>query len=320
VTRDDTRARARLLLQQHGLPSGRLEALHGWSNDVWLTPTHVVRLSSGRFRHSFRHEVAVTRVIADRVNVPEIIAHGEEDGREWMISVRVPGRSLLDVWPELDEAERRRAVHELGGNLRRLHDMEFAEEPENPWQADAVSVRGKARDAYHVLPKYYPVLVDSLRAARLVEERLLKRVEAFLSSRMHLFDAERVLVHGDAHFNNLVWDGAHITLIDFEGAAMAPPDMELDTLIRFTRNPAQFYGGDARVLVQPADVANVLAELKQSYPALFASPDLVERLGVYEMMWQLLQLHHFPPGHMLDPRPRVAAVLQGEWTRGLTIL
>ena len=50
---------ARQLLRQHGLPDQPLRANHGWANQVWLAPAHVVRLSSGRFRDAFAHERAI---------------------------------------------------------------------------------------------------------------------------------------------------------------------------------------------------------------------------------------------------------------------
>jgi len=57
-------------------------------------------------------------MLAGRVNVPEIIAHGDQQGTEWMIARRIPGRNLLDAWPELERDERDRAVRALARNLQ----------------------------------------------------------------------------------------------------------------------------------------------------------------------------------------------------------
>jgi len=119
------------------------------------------------------------------------------------------------------------------------------------------------------------VLIDSLRSRGLADSSLLDRTEAWLAARMPLFETDvPVLLHGDVHFNNLMWDGTDVTVLDFEGATKA-----------------------------------VLPVLKANYPALFAVPDLDERLNVDEAMSQLLQLHHFPPGHRFDPVTGLEAVL-----------
>ncbi|HKI74225.1 MAG TPA: phosphotransferase, partial [Pseudomonadales bacterium] len=213
-----------------------------------------------------------------------------------------PGQNLLDAWPSMNSAARRSAIASLGHNLQQLHAITLPENLENPWLTDAVQVEGKAGDAYHVLPKFFPIIIDSLRKARRLDGALLMQAESFLAARLELFTrGEPVLVHSDIHFNNLIWDGVEVTLVDFEGAAAAPKDMELHTILRFTHHPEQFYRQGELVEVTPADLIDVLPVLQQVYPSLFDLPDLTERLKVYEVMWQLLQLHHFQPGHDFDP-------------------
>lgn len=298
------------LLNQLGLPSTELEALHGWSNEVWLTPTHVVRLSSGRFRESFKHEVAAIQLIRDRVSVPKIVAHGELGTREWMIARRVPGQNLLDAWPALDWQERRRAVLALARELAQLHSIELPAGFANPWQTDAITLPGKARDAYHVQPRYFPVIIKSLRSSGLLEPALLARAEQWLHEQLPLFEHdEDVLLHGDLHFNNLMWDGERITLLDLEGASRGARDVELDTIIRFTCAPAPFYGQARQAQTSSDDYRDVLSTLQEGYPALFAAPGLEARLKVYEAMWYLLQIHHFPAGEPGDPRTSLETLL-----------
>ena len=51
--------------------------------------------------------------------------------------------------------------------------------------------------------------------------------------------------------------------------------------------------------------------LADAYPALFAPPRLDARLAVYEALWQLVQLHHFPPGSVgMDPWSHLLALLE----------
>ncbi len=104
----------RRVLEAHDLPTASLIATDGWSNRVWLTPTHVVRLSSGRFRDAFAHEVAVARLLPSAVPHARVLAYGRAGHREWVIQERIIGRPLVEVWPHLgpdEHASPRPPVH-----------------------------------------------------------------------------------------------------------------------------------------------------------------------------------------------------------------
>lgn len=304
------RQEAEELLEAHGFPSEPLQSLHGWSNQVWLAPAHVVRISSGRFRESFRHEVDVLRLVKDHVPAPEAIAYGRQDDREWMISVRVPGESLLMRWATMDRSERHEAIRQFAAALKALHQVTLAEGFQNPWMLDAIDDPAKAADLYHAAPRHYGLTLRSLREKNLAREKLLSAADEFLAERLLLFvDDAQCLVHGDAHFNNVLWDGQKLTLLDFEASFKGPRDMDLDTIIRFTRNPVQFFGQGSEAAIQPAEFQDVLPWLENFYPEIFETPRLQERLQVYDMMMMMHQLHHFPAGHEYDPRPALEEIL-----------
>ena len=59
------------------------------------------------------------------------------------------------------------------------------------------------------------------------------------------------------------------------------------------------------------DLAGFVDRLAEGYPALFAHPRLDARLGVYEALWQLVQLLHYPPGSDgPDPWGHLLALLE----------
>jgi aminoglycoside phosphotransferase (APT) family kinase protein len=303
---------ARAKLQGHALPADPIDLRRGWSNEVFLAPAHVLRRSSGRFRHSIRHEVEVIRLVDGAVPVPEVVAYGQEEGREWVISLRKPGQSLLQRWKAMPAAERREAVRQLAVCLEALHRVPLPPGFANPWQADAITDPGKGADAYHVAPRHYPVILNSLRKRGSQDEALLRSAETYLAERLPLFeDDEEVLIHGDAHFDNLLWDGASLTLLDLEVATRAAPDLELDGILSFLADPVRFLGPGTGEGVAACDFREVEDWLRQDYPVLFERPHLGERLEVYATMGRLLQMHYTPEGHASDPRPRLRQSFRG---------
>jgi aminoglycoside phosphotransferase (APT) family kinase protein len=310
---ESSRARAQSLLRHYGLNDRPIELLTGWTNKVWLTPDHAVRISSGRFRDSFRHEYAVARLIGDQVRIPEIVANGDGNGSEWMISVRVPGRSLLHSWTAMQQEERQDAVHQLAASLSKLHSVEFPDGFSNPWLSDSVIDKSKTQDAYLIEPRHFRVITDDLREKKLLDDALLNDAEQYLTDRLVLFnDDQHVLIHGDAHFNNMIWDGSHLTLLDLEVVTTASRERELQAIIDFTRQPEMVYGRNETPDVHKRDVENILHWLREAYPALFAVKNIVERLDVYSLVRGLLQIYHFPPESEYDTRPRLRDLLAGK--------
>lgn len=299
------------LLTTLGLPDRPLVSAGGWSNRVWLAPAHVVRLSSGRFRDAFAHEAAVIAMLPPTIPTARVLGHGRVGQQEWLVQERLPGQPLAQVWPALSTPQRRDAVRQLGTLLRVLHRVPLPAGFANPWLSAALAPGGQPRDAYHAPPSRYELLLAAAHVPG-VDTAFLDDLRAFIAERLPAFDGlPAVLVHGDIHFYNLLWhDGRLSGLLDFEGAQPAVADQELDTLLRFCRQPALYRGpGDATVLVG-ADLAAIPDWLAETYPELFAVPGLTARLGVYDALWHLVQLHHFPlDGGRHDPLGHLKALL-----------
>jgi hypothetical protein len=91
-------------------------------------------------------------------------------------------------------------------------------------------------------------------------------------------------------------------LLDFEAARPAPPDLELDALLRFARESELYDWPTAPIRLTRRDLAGFVDWLADAYPALFAHPRLGARLAICEALWQLVHLPHVSPGSG-DPDP-----------------
>jgi hygromycin-B 7''-O-kinase len=308
------------LLSSLGLPNQPLVSAGGWSNRVWLAPAHVVRLSSGRFRDAFAHEAAVIGMLPSAIPTARVLGHGRVGPREWLVQQRLPGSPLAQVWPALSTPQRRDAARQLGTLLRALHGVPLPVGFANPWLSAALAPGGQPRNAYHAPPSQYETLLAAAAQVPGVGTALLDALRAFIGERLPAFDGlPAVLMHGDIHFYNVLWhDGRISGLLDFEGAQPAVADQELDTLRRFCRQPVLYRGSGDATALPGADLAAVPGWLAETYPELFAVPGLTARLAVYDALWHLVQLHHFPLyGGPRDPLGRLKALLAagGDATR-----
>ena len=299
------------LLAMHSLESGPLRPMAGWSNSLWASGARVVRISSGRFEHSLSHEAKVLRSLP-HVPCPRVLANGVVgQRREWMIQTRAPGVDLMRAWPHLDPPERERAVRSMAQALRAVHATPLRTElREPPWRAAALRPGGDLSTALRVHPRRHRQLVDAGLERGTAAESLLLATTSFIEARLGAFaDDGEVLTHGDLTFANVIWDGSQARLVDFESSGAAPIDRELDLLLRFVTSPEAFSPGaatDSTALYEP-----VIGWLRDAYPEMFAHPDLVRRLEVYDALWELVQLLNYPADHPRDTAARLETIVTG---------
>ena len=288
-------ARARHALAKAGLdPHVELEPLSSVTNEVWLAGDHVVRVNRHPVQRLWR-EATLTSLLPDALRTPRVVAYGGMIGSDWMVTERAPGQTLSRCWPTMSDRDRREAVAQVAEQLQILHGFVCPEplpEIDTPQLltstegADGVSrvldALSKAQELEFVDP------VTILGAKTLVRE---------VAPALLPFDTP-TFVHGDLHFENLLWDGSRITaLLDLEWARAAPPDLELDVLLRFCAYPFLHVPEDYEHLTRAEDYEQVPWWLAEDYPALFEQPRALERVRMYSIAYDVRDL-------LLDP-PRV---------------
>jgi hygromycin-B 7''-O-kinase len=205
---------------------------------------------------------------------------------------RVNGTVLSRCWPAMTTEDRRSAVRQLAGKLRALHSTRT---PDGLPGLDAPQLL-EAGGFTPVLP-----LQRSLARVRnlpFVDERVVDGLESMvhdLAPALMPFGAS-TLVHGDLTFENILWDGQRITaLLDFEWSRGAPPDVDLDVLLRMCAFPFLHVAADYEKQTRAADYVDVARWLADDDPALFGAPRLFDRLVIYSIAYDVRDLLAFPP-------------------------
>jgi Phosphotransferase enzyme family len=284
------------VLHDSGLSDGSApERLESYSTDAWVVGDAVLRICWLGDRGRLSREGLLVDSLPAGVPYPHVIARGETAGLTWLATRRLPGKNLDDVWGRLSPSSRRRTVGQLAEIIRCLHEWVPSSE-----LASLISVRQQGADdvpdsivgsdlvplpirralrlapAAAALPNVDPGLCDE--AARQIAD--LGSVDPFERE-------PRTVVHGDLHLANVLWDETGITaLLDFEWSRFAPPDFDLVVLVCTAEHK--------RVLGVDAAEAEVLRGLRRAYPALFAHPQLSERLRLYALASALRDVMTWP--------------------------
>jgi aminoglycoside phosphotransferase (APT) family kinase protein len=289
-------ARARRALAEAGLDYGMdLRRASSVTNEVWIAERYVIRVNR-RPNQRLRREAYLGPLLPPEVNYPEIVAYGGELGADWLIVHRRPGVVLARRWPTMSSGERRSATRQFAVLLRNLHQVRC---PEGLPPIDAAPQLLASREHGVVAPLL--LALRDLDDMPHVEARLVDAVHQLVQDTQHVlepFDTGHI-VHGDLHFENVLWDGRAITaLLDFEWARGGPADLDLDVLLRFCAYPYLHVAEDYEAVTLSRDYAPVPYWLAEDYPELFADPHLLDRVRLYCIAYDVRELLTFPP-----PRP-----------------
>lgn len=294
--------RAYRVLQESGLSGHVPERVDGAkNNEVWFAGPYVLRIAALRTSERLDWEAEVANVLPAGVPHAQVLARGTTEFGQWMVSRRVAGSPLSTCWPDLDDAQRREAISQLGAALEALHACP------GPLDEDGVPVVPPfLRDAdsiecpHQLPPSRLLALVDRARRLRGVDAGLFDATADVINECAGALSGERPrgLVHGDLHLQNVLWDPGHDRLtavLDFEWSRLAPADLDLDVLLRFCRDAARLVAPNEKQRLRRHDFLAVPIWLRERYPALFAHPRLQDRLRLYALAYDIPQLLADPP-------------------------
>jgi hygromycin-B 7''-O-kinase len=306
--------RARTALRGAGLdPTAPLEQASSVTNEVWLSPTHVVRVNRSHDNRLAR-EAIIAAILPEAVGYPTVVAHGRRQGEDWLVAERVPGTPLAHHWPDLTPEERRDAVRQLAVRLAALHAAEA------PSDLPPIAGTPQLLEVGSVDPTP-PVIAALERAIRLdhVDPLVIQDaidLVARAGGALHPFTAS-TLVHGDVTFENVLWHEGEVTaLLDVEWARQGPRDLDLDIILRCCAHPQLHVAERFEARTRPEDYVDVPGWLAEDYPELFAFPDRIDRLRVYSIAYDVRELLAYPPNGSirelspLHPYHRLARLVQ----------
>lgn len=189
-------------------------------------------------------EALALAAVAGRLPLPtpELVAADALGEWSYVLMSRLPGRLLVDAWPELTADDRDRLADDLGAGLAALHAL------------DAAPLGGLTADWGTFLSAQRESAVERQRA-RGLDARWLVQIPGFLDAWMPSVDGPRALLHTELMREHLLVSPAQgrwrVTgLFDFEPAMVGAPEYDLASFGlfvscgdgRFLRRALRAYG------------------------------------------------------------------------------
>ncbi|MGW3348717.1 phosphotransferase family protein [Nonomuraea rubra] len=265
----DSQRVAEAVLRDHGADLGGARRGRGWTNATWLTDELVVRVASSPGTAGLLRERRLAELLPAEVGYPPVVDSGVRHGHEWVLSRRVAGENLEEVWPSLDTAARSRAVEQMWERACHVHRVDVAAaapqaRPRSPFFPGTPAEAAAALDRLVSAGGLTPAQAKGLGHA-------LDRFWAALPA------APVALNHGDLCTPNTLWHaGRVVALLDFEFAVIAPIAIDLNEIAKLAFGP----GGSAPLRGTVRDVTAAALDAA-------GGPDVLVGYSIMLEMWVL---------------------------------
>lgn len=284
------RMRVASILREHGLSgAGSPERIAGSTNEVWAAGPLIVRVSFDRSSVRLRREAVLHAMLSPDVLHPKVYAAGSATFGEYIVVGRVAGKTLSELWHELERSQRRELVHQLAAVTQELHRTELSDDQKRSLWGTKVP---KALLSVDEMLE----MADGLTGTAHVDKGLLREAREQIEALRGAFDEDEKLslLHGDLHFENVLALPVGLTaLIDLEWAHFGFPESDIDTIARFCVQPELHTMGSYKL--NRGDFLDVLVWFAEAYPAVFEHPRFRARLDWCAFSYELPAILQMPP-------------------------
>ncbi|AUD64988.1 hypothetical protein BK011_04580 [Tenericutes bacterium MZ-XQ] len=220
--------------------------------------------------------------------IPNYVSSGEHEGTIYILMERVSGVSLYEIWHTLSSEKRGAVVEQIANILKEINKVQDHKFLQQKYIRD---------DLVDIWKNAFTRNIEILNQKGYNTLNLLKYAEERVPI---IFKEKRLgIVYNDAHFDNFIYDGDKVTLIDFDRVLFTSIDYELLILNTMVNNPKKFASEDVEPFVNPKDYMDIIPKLKKEYGELFNFEYLDERLLVYSFFYMLGNIYTFKLDHLL---------------------
>lgn len=214
--------------------------------------------------------------------IPKYIASGNIDNTHYLIIEKLEGKSLYEIWHNISISERDNITKQIATILKKINKQE---------EYKFLNKKHIRNNSIKLWQNAFRVNIDILNEKG-YETSLLSR---YMKNNIPIiFKEEKLgLVYNDAHFDNFIYDGEKVKLIDFDRVLYCSIDYELLILGTMVKNPQKFANETMEPYVNIEDYKEILPIIKSEYPELFDFDYLEDRLFIYSFFYQLSNAYTF---------------------------
>ena len=247
------------------IPKEKYKQLNiGFTNKIYETENKIIRICiNPNNEERFNKEIAFYKGQRNNLYIPKIYKADHSKTvipYTYEIIEKVPGKTIYEIWYQLSEEERDHLVKQIVEAIRYLHKQ-------------PVKFFNWNKKIKEELLKYKEI------------EGLEECIFSLVTSCDIYFSHNKFgLIHGDLHFDNILYTGTEIKLIDFESVQVAPIDYDFRIIFQMREKPWKWASIRTDMKTIELDYENIMELFINNYKELQKIKYLKERLLVYEIL------------------------------------
>lgn len=240
----------------------------GFTNTCYKVGEYIIRIcTDSKNEERFEHEMDFYMQNQENPYIPKCYIADKSKiliPYEYEIIEYIEGKTLYEIWYQLSEKERETLIIKIVEVMKSIHQIKV-----EPYD-------------------FKEELKDEMRKL-LKDKKLKKSIFQKLSKLCDKYFEENHfgLIHGDLHFDNLIYRKERIYIIDFERVMAAPIDYEFKIFNRCRYSAWLWASKKTDMLTVEEDYQKLLPTLIENYEELKNIKYLRERLMIYQIIDEL---------------------------------
>lgn len=237
----------------------------GFTNTIYSVDNYIIRICTNlRNEERFVTEINFYKENKDNNGITKLYVWDTTKSvvpYYYEIIEKVAGKTLYELWGILSDIERRKIAIQIIDILKPFHTKE---------------VKG-----YEFLEMLKTKILFLKDKCNLDDEMFNDLIEICCK---YFKENKFGLIHGDLHFDNFMFDGTNLHLLDFERCMVAPIDYDfrIFSVSRFV--PWLWASGKTDMITVLSDYQTLMDMIIDNYPELNKIPYIRERLDFYSIM------------------------------------
>lgn len=237
----------------------------GFTNTIYSVDNYIIRICTNlRNEERFVTEINFYKENKDNNGIPKLYVWDITKSvvpYYYEIIEKVAGKTLYELWGILSDIERRKIAIQIIDILKPFHTKEV-----------------KGYEFLEMLKTKILFLKDKCNLDGEMFNDLIEICYKYFK------ENKFGLIHGDLHFDNFMFDGTNLHLLDFERCMIAPIDYDfrIFSVSRFV--PWLWASGKTDMITVPSDYQTLMDMIIDNYPELNKIPYIRERLDFYSIM------------------------------------
>ena len=245
----------------------------GFTNTIYEVGNYIVRICTDYNNEDrFKNEIDFYNLNKNNENIPNVYFSDLSKSLVpyyYEIMEKVNGKTLYEIWYKISDNEREDIVKKIICILRSFHSTKV--------------------ESYDFCSYIKSIIINLLQECNLD----VSEYKTLLDKCDKYFEVNKFgLIHGDLHFDNFIYDGENIKLLDFERYMVAPIDYDFMRLSRYSKTPWHWASVKTDMLAVETDYVDLMDMFISNYDELRDIPYLQERLKIYTIIDMLKGYRH----------------------------